>query len=111
MEPLKHLEWTTALSSAHNSLQNLFTHTTSSPLFPASNRQAERIVQTVKHLLKDAEDPPFALLSYRATPFLWFGKSPAELLIGRKICTSLPQTTTSLIPQWDYLTEFKTANK
>ena len=31
--------------------------------------------------------------------------------MGRKIRTSLPQTTSSLIPQWDYLTEFKTANK
>ena len=31
--------------------------------------------------------------------------------MGRNIRTSLPQTTTSLIPQWDYLTEFKTANK
>ena len=67
-------------------------------------------MQTV-HLLKDADDPPLVLLSYRATPFPWCGKSLAELLMGRKIHTSLPQTTTSLIPQWDYLTEFKTASK
>ena len=31
--------------------------------------------------------------------------------MGRNIRTTLPQTTTSLIPQWSYLTEFKTANK
>ena len=68
-------------------------------------------MQTVKHLLKDADNPPLALLSYRATPFSWCGRSPAELLIGRKIRTTLPQTITSLILQWSYLTEFKTANK
>ena len=87
------------------------THTSSSPHFPASNGQAERTVQTVKHLLKDADDPPLVLLSYRATPFPWCGRSPAELLMGRNIRTTLSQTTTSLIPQWSYLTEFKTANK
>ena len=79
--------------------------------FPASNGQAERTVQTVKDLLKDADNPPLALLSYRATPFPWYGRLPTEKLMGRKIHTSLPQTTNSLIPQWSYLTEFKTANK
>ena len=88
-----------------------FIHTSSSPHFPASNGQAERTVQTVKHLLKDADDPPLALLSYKATPFPWCGRSPAELLMGRNIHTTLPQTSTSVIPQWSYLTEFKTANK
>ena len=87
-----------------------FTHTTSSPHFPASNGQAERAVQTVKHLLKNTDDPPLALLSYRATPFPWCGRSPAELLMGRKIRTTLPQSTASLVPQWQYLAEFKAAN-
>ena len=88
-----------------------FTHTSSSPHFPASNGQAERTVQTVKHLLKDTDDPPLTLLSYRATPFPWCGRSPAELLMGRNIRTTLPQTTTSLISQWSYLTEFKQLTK
>ena len=38
-------------------------------------------------------------------------ESPAELLMGRTICTLLPQTTTSLIPQYNFLSEFTTDNK
>ena len=60
-----------------------FRHTTSSPHFPSSNGQAERAVKQVKHLLKRADDPFLALLSYRSTPMPWCGKSPAELLMGR----------------------------
>ena len=88
-----------------------FTHNISSLHFPASNGQAERTVQTIKQLLKNADDYRIALLSYRATPFPWCGKSPAEFSMGRKIRTLLPQTTASLVPQWHYLLEFKTANK
>ena len=44
-----------------------------------------------------ADDPPLALLSYRAIPFPWCGRSPAELLIGRKLRTLLPRTTASLV--------------
>ena len=88
-----------------------FTHTTSSPHYPASNGQAEQAVQTVKHLLKNAEDPYLALLSYRATPLPWCGRSPAELLMGRNIRSTLPQTTESLTPQWPYLREFKRLDK
>ena len=88
-----------------------FTHTTSSPLFPSSNGQAEPAVKAVKHLLKKADDPFLALLSYRATPLPCCGKSPAEHLMGRKIRSTLPQTTYSLVSQWLYLEEFKHANE
>ena len=88
-----------------------FTHTTSSPYYPASNGQVERMVKTVKSLLKDADDPYLALLSYRATPLPWCGKSPAQLSMGRNIRSTLPQTTRAFVPEWSYLPEFRQSNK
>uniref|UniRef100_A0A9J7YJQ8 Integrase catalytic domain-containing protein n=1 Tax=Cyprinus carpio carpio TaxID=630221 RepID=A0A9J7YJQ8_CYPCA len=71
-----------------------FKHVTSSPLYPQANGQAEKGVQIVKRLLKKAKDgktdPHLALLSYRAAP-LECGASPAELLMCRKLRTTLPQ--------------------
>ena len=86
-------------------------HNTSSPHFPSSNGQAERAVQTVKNLLKNSTDPFLALLSYRATPLPWCGRSPSELLMGRKIRSTLPTSTQTLTPQWPYLIEFRQANE
>ena len=87
-----------------------FKHITSSPLYPQSNGQAERTVQTVKGLLK-SEDPYMALLSYRATPLPWCGLSPAELSMGRKVRTTVPQITKLLTPDWPFVQEFRKKNR
>ena len=75
-----------------------FTHTTSSPRYPQSNGEAERAVQTVKKLLKKADDSHIALLMYRASP-LASDVSPAEILMGRKLRTKVPTLPSTLSPQ------------
>ena len=61
----------------------------SSPKYPQSNGEIERAVQTIKRLLKKNKEKEKALLAYRSTP-LSCGYSPAELLMGRKIRTTVP---------------------
>ena len=74
-----------------------FTHLTSSPRYPQGNGAAERAVRTVKSLLEKSDDPYVALMSYRSTP-LENGYSPAELLMGRKLRTTIPTITEQLLP-------------
>ena len=71
----------------------------SSPKYPQSNGEVECAVQTVKRLLKKEKDKEMALLAYRSTP-LSCGYSPAELLMGRKIRTTVPIFHTLLTPKW-----------
>ena len=87
-----------------------FNHVTSSPRFPQSNGQVERMVQTIKGRMKHSTDPHLAVLSYRATPLPWCGLSPSELSMGRHIRTTLPQSNAYLVPDWQYLPSFKSAN-
>ena len=79
------------------SAQYGFEHVTSSPRYPQSNGAAERAVKTVKSMFQKNEDPYMALLILRSTP-LENGYSPTELLMGRKIRTTLPLTENQLIP-------------
>ena len=68
-------------------------HTTSSPRYPLSNGLAERTVRTVKSLIKKCKqtggDVQEALLHLRATPQADL-PSPAEMLFGRQVKTTLP---------------------
>ncbi|XP_033730104.1 uncharacterized protein K02A2.6-like [Pecten maximus] len=83
-----------------------FIHRTSSPHHPQGNGETERAVQTVKRLFGGSKDSYLALLAYRATP-LRCGHSPAELLMGRKIRTTLPENPNNLEPKWPDLTDFR----
>ena len=69
-------------------------HTTSSPRYPQGNGLVERCVQTIKALMKRAAyskgDFSMKLLAYRSAPQETTGVSPAQLLMGWQLRTSLP---------------------
>ena len=83
-----------------------FVHTTSSPRYPQSNGEAERAVRTVKSLMQKSKDPYLALMAYRATP-LNNGHSPSELLMGRKLRTTVPVLPSCLDPGWTDVTQLR----
>ncbi|XP_064475825.1 uncharacterized protein LOC135389723 [Ornithodoros turicata] len=74
-----------------------FRHETSSPRYPRSNGEAERMVRTVKDIMKKSDDVFLALLSYRNSPGPT-GVSPAQLLMGRRLNTRLPVLPDTLDP-------------
>ena len=80
-----------------------FDHITSSPLYPQANGEVERAVSTVKSLIGKSEDPYLAML---ATP-LEHGYSPAELLMGRKLRTTLPTAKSEMKPKLPDWSAFK----
>jgi hypothetical protein len=71
---------------------------TSSPLYPQSNGQAERAVQTVKRLLKKSSDSYKSLMCYHNTQIEGLDQSPAQLFLGRRLITSLPTAADLLKP-------------
>ena len=75
-----------------------FVHSTSSPHFSQANGEAERAVQTIMNLLKKAQDPYKALLDYRNTLLNGINLSPTQLLMGRRLKTSLPTNVDMLKP-------------
>ncbi|CAC5381738.1 unnamed protein product [Mytilus coruscus] len=79
-----------------------FTHTVSSPHYQQSNGLAERFVQSVKKMLskskQDGKDPYIAMLKYRNTP-LENIDSPAQLLMNRRLRTTIPTIKNRLKPK------------
>ena len=72
-----------------------FKHVITSPYYSQANGEAERAVKTVKTMFQKCklskDDPYLALLNYRTSP-LQNGSSPAEIMFGRKLRTSIPTT-------------------
>lgn len=72
-------------------------HTLSPPYHPRSNGEAERFVRTFKESISKAEEGAgkvmkalnMFLMLYRATPHPATGKSPSEMMLGRRIRTPL----------------------
>ncbi|KAJ8257982.1 hypothetical protein GJAV_G00191830 [Gymnothorax javanicus] len=79
------------------------TWTFSSPGYPQLNGMAERTIKTIKLMLKKAEqtktDPYLALLTLRNTPVTGLGLSPAEVLMGRVLRSTLPAASAVLRPK------------
>jgi len=61
----------------------------------------------VKNFLKDSNNLHVALLTYRATLLPWCGISPAELSMGRKLGTSVPESEVNFKPLWPNLQKFR----
>uniref|UniRef100_A0A1A7YSF0 Gypsy retrotransposon integrase-like protein 1 n=2 Tax=Iconisemion striatum TaxID=60296 RepID=A0A1A7YSF0_9TELE len=75
--------------------RNGITHVRSAPFHPSSNGLAERAVQTFKEGMKKMKEGDIQtrlarfLFSYRITPHATTGLSPAELLMSRKLRSTL----------------------
>ena len=76
-----------------------FEYITSSPGYPQSNGQSERAVQAVKAMLEKAGNPYKALLSYWNTPLEEVNLSPSQMLMGKRLRTSIPATEDLMEPQ------------
>ena len=78
-----------------------FSHITSSPKYPQYNGAAERAVRTINDIMKwnkiQNGDKYMVMLAYRSTP-LENGLSPAELLMGRQLRTTVPVIPQQLKP-------------
>lgn len=83
-----------------------FQHITSSPKAPWSNGKAEAAVRKAKQIISKEPLLHMGLLALRTAP-LEEGPSPGQLLMGRRLRTSLPQLEEQLKPEWPDLQDFR----
>lgn len=80
-----------------------FEISTSSPRYSQSNEMSERVIQTIKNLLRkaceDGNDPYIALLECRNTSISGLKESTAQLLMSRMLKSKLPTVGSLLKPQ------------
>ncbi|XP_037576781.1 uncharacterized protein LOC119459002 [Dermacentor silvarum] len=76
-----------------------FYHVASSPHFPHSDGEVQRMVRTVKGLLRKSDNACQELLAYRDAPGV-NGVSPAQLLMGRRLQTGIANTSHHLDLHW-----------
>ena len=95
----------TSAEFAEFTSRNGIKHTTTAPYHPSSNGLAERAVKIFKDGIKkmkqgtvDTKLSRF-LFSYRITPHSTTGKSPAELLMGKRLRTNLDLLVPSIEEQ------------
>ncbi len=68
-----------------------FQHSTSSPLYPQSNGQTERMAQTAKRLMTNSSDPINGFANIQSNSTALVRTSPAKLCMRRQIRTTVPQ--------------------
>ena len=68
-------------------------------------------MKTAKKLLNGNADPNLALLAYRSTPLSWCQLSPAQLLMGRQIRSTVPTFAKLFDPKWPDLQKFRASDE
>ena len=68
-------------------------------------------MKTAKKLLNGNADPNLALLAYRSTPLSWCQLSPAQLLMGRQIRSTVPMFAKLFDPKWPDLQKFRASDE
>ena len=76
-----------------------FKHITLSPYWSRNNSKAEAAVHDAKFTLKKSHDVYLALFNMRNTPPCGYSFSPAQRLMGRRTCSSLPFSENLIKPE------------
>ena len=91
-------------------MQYNFVCSFTSPHFLQANGQAESGVKIAKRIVSQ-EDPLLGLMTYRSTPVSATGVSPAQLMMGRQMRTSLPVLGRKLRSKWPNRRDIGEADK